>query len=52
VQSAQLLSQHLTAATNVNTGKLDFTKLQTSLKASNTDLTTLTNNLLAMGPKG
>ena len=52
VQSAQLLSQHLTAATNVNTGKLDFTKLQTSLKAANTDLTTLTNNLLAMGPKG
>ena len=52
VHSAQMLSQHLTAATNVNTGKIDFTKLQMSLKSSNTDLTTLTNNLLAMGPKG
>lgn len=52
VQSAKMLNQHLVAATNVNTGKLDFTALQTSLKAANTDLTTLTNNLLAMGPKG
>ena len=52
VQSARQLSQHLAAATNVNTGKIDFSALQTSLKAANTDLTTLTNNLLAMGPKG
>ncbi len=52
VQSAKLLNQHLTAATNVNTGKLDFTALQASLKGANTDLSTLTTNLLAMGPKG
>ena len=51
-QSARMLSQHLAAATNVNTGRLDFSALQTSLKAANTDLTTLTNSLLAMGPKG
>jgi hypothetical protein len=42
----------LAAATNVNTGKIDFSALQASLKSANTDLTTLTNNLLAMGPKG
>lgn len=52
VQSAKMLNQHLTAATNTNTGKIDFSALQASLKAANTDLTTLTNNLLAMGPKG
>lgn len=52
VQSAKMLQQHLAAATNVDTGKLNFTALQSSLKATNTDLTTLTNNLLAMGPKG
>ena len=52
VQSAKMLNQHLTAATNVNTGKIDFTALQTSLKTANTDLATLSHNLLAMGPKG
>ena len=51
-QSAKLLSQHLTAATNAQTGKLDFSALRASLKSANTDLATLSNNLLVMGPKG
>ena len=51
-QSAKLLSQHLAAATNTKTGKLDFSALRASLKGANTDLATLSNNLLAMGPKG
>ena len=51
-QSARLLSEHLAKATNATTGKIDFTALSNSLKAANTDLATLSNNLLAMGPKG
>lgn len=52
VQSAKLLSEHLTKATNVNTGKLDFSALQHNLSLTNTNIVTLSNNLLAMGPKG
>jgi len=51
-QSARLLSEHLARATNQTTGKIDFTALSNSLKVANTDLATLSNNLLAMGPKG
>lgn len=51
-QSARLLSEHLAKATNATTGRIDFTALSNSLKAANTDLATLSNNLLAMGPKG
>jgi hypothetical protein len=36
---------HLTAATNVNTGKLDLNALNKSLKSSGTDLQTLAMNL-------
>lgn len=52
VQSAKLLNEHLSRAVNVNTGRIDFSALTTSLKAANTDLITLSNNLLSMGPKG
>lgn len=51
-QSAKILGDHLARATNMSTGKLDFSALQHSLKSANTDLTTLTGNLLAAGPKG
>jgi hypothetical protein len=47
-----MLSEHIAKATNVTTGKIDFTALSNSLKSANTDLATLSNNLLAMGPKG
>jgi hypothetical protein len=50
VQSAKMLNEHLQKATNATTGKLDFSKLQTSLKGANTDLVTLSNSLLAVGP--
>jgi hypothetical protein len=40
---------HLQNAMNVDTGKLDLHKLNTSLKQSNTSLTTLAKNLLATG---
>jgi hypothetical protein len=39
-------------AVNVNTGKLDLTKLSSSLKSAGTDLQTLTSNLQAAGPAG
>ena len=52
VQSAQQLQVHLQNAVNVNTGKLDLTKLSASLKSAGTDLQTLTNNLQAAGPAG
>jgi hypothetical protein len=47
-----MLNEHLQKATNATTGKLDFSKLQASLKGANTDLVTLSNNLLAVGPQG
>ena len=52
VQSAQQLQVHLQNAMNVDTGKLDLHKLNTSLKQSNTSLTTLAKNLLATGQQG
>ena len=51
-KSARMLNEYLTKATNATTGKIDFTALSHSLKSANTDLATLSNNLLAMGPKG
>ena len=52
VQSAQQLQVHLQNAVNVNTGKLDLNKLNTSLKSSGQNLQTLTANLQAAGPTG
>lgn len=51
-QSAQQLQVHLQNAVNVNTGKIDLNKLDSSLKASNTNLLTLTTNLQKAGPTG
>lgn len=51
-ESARQLQIHLNAATNVNTGKLDLTKLNKSLKSSGTDLQSLAMNLRNVGPQG
>lgn len=52
VQSAQLLDLSLEKAVNVDTGKLDLTKLNNTLKQAGTNLNTLSNNLIAVGPQG
>ena len=52
VKSANQLQTALSQAVNVDTGRLDFAKLQSSLKAANTDLITVSANLLTLGPKG
>jgi hypothetical protein len=41
---------HLQNAANVNTGKLDISKFNASLKAAGSDLNTLTAKLTQMGP--
>ena len=51
-KDAQQLQIHLQNALNVNTGKLDLSKLNTSLKTSKTSLTQLTSSLNACGPAG
>lgn len=51
-QSARELQMHLTAATNVNTGKLDLNVLNKSLKSSGANLQTLAMNLQGAGPMG
>ena len=50
--SAQELQMHLENAVNVNTGKLDLGKFNASLKATGSDLTTLSSNLQNIGPVG
>ena len=52
VQSAQQLQTHLAQAVNVDTGKLDLNKLNTSLKQAGTNLQTLTQNLQGAGAQG
>ena len=52
VSAAQQLQIHLQNAVNVNTGKIDLSKLNASLKSANTDLKTLMGNLQAAGPTG
>lgn len=52
VTSAQQLQIHLQNAVNVNTGKLDLNKLNSSLKKSGQTLQSLTSNLQAAGPTG
>ena len=52
VKSANQLHQALAQAVNVDTGRLDFTKLQSSLKSLGTDLTSVSANLISLGPQG
>ena len=51
-QAAQSLQMHLQSAMNVNTGKLDLTKLNTSLKQSGQSLSELSSKLVASGTQG
>ena len=46
------LQSHLHAATNVNTGTLNFAKLSTSLKAAKVDIADYGAQLLKLGPQG
>ena len=46
------LKTHLEAATNVNTGKLDFTKLTQSIKKSGKSLDEYASHLASLGPTG
>ena len=52
VKSANQLHQALAQAVNVDTGRLDFTKLQSSLKSLGTNLTSVSANLISLGPQG
>ena len=51
-RAAAELSVHLKEATNVQTGTLDFTKLNQSIKKSGTSLQEYGKTLVSMGPKG
>ena len=46
------LQQHLQQATNTETGVLNFTKLNSSIKASGTSLQDYGKTLLSLGPQG
>lgn len=46
------LQTHMVMATNQRTGNLDFSKLSTSLKDANVDLTKYGESLLKLGPQG
>jgi hypothetical protein len=52
VASAKELEAHINNALDANTGNLDLSKLNASLKASGTDLATLSSNLLKAGISG
>lgn len=51
-QAALELSTHLTKATNLQTGNLDFTKFTHSLSTSEKDISKYTESLLAIGNQG
>ena len=51
-QEVVKLQAHLKNATNVNTGVLDFTKLNNSIKNSGTSLEAYGQKLLRLGPSG
>lgn len=51
-QAAQTLQLHLQKAINVNTGKLDLYRLNTSLKEANLSLQGLSSKLVASGVQG
>ena len=50
--AAMELKTHLTNATNVQTGTLDFSKLNSSIQASGTSLSQYASKLLSIGPTG
>lgn len=50
--AAKELSVHLNSAFNANTGKLDLSKLNQSLKTSGTNVTQLSSKLLSAGAQG
>lgn len=52
VSAAAELSAHLKAATNVNTGNLDFSKLNQSIKQSGMTLQQYGKQLQSLGPQG
>lgn len=52
IKSVAQLQQHLKAATNVNTGTLDFSKLSDSIKKSGTTLQQYAQKLQSLGPIG
>ena len=51
-QAALELSAHLKTATNVNTGTIDFTKLNSSIRSSGQSLEQYGQQLLKLGPQG
>lgn len=50
--AAKELAFHLNQAYNANTGNIDLTRLQTSLKSAGTSVTQLSSNLLSAGRTG
>lgn len=50
--AAMELKTHLANATNVQTGTLDFSKLNSSIQASGTSLSQYASKLLSIGPSG
>ena len=50
--AAKELAFHLNQAYNANTGNIDLTRLQTSLKSAGTSVTQLSSNLLSAGQTG
>ena len=50
--AAQELQRHLSNAVNVDTGKINLNKLNTSLKQSKTNIGELSGKLLSVGPAG
>ena len=52
INNVKQLEQHLKAATNVDTGRLDLTKFAQQLKQSNIDLKTYANSLNMLGTQG
>ena len=50
--AANQLKNHIQDAVNVNTGALDFSKLNNSLKKSGTTLTDYAKKIAAIGPTG
>lgn len=52
VQSARKLFDALQDATDIDTGKLDFSKLDKSLKGANTSIQETARHLLNLGPQG
>ena len=52
IAAARELEKHLTKAFNVQTGNLDLSKFNASLRQSGSSLETLSNKLMSFGPSG